>query len=504
MNSVGSPFVDPSVQFLDDDGVPLASGTITFYLAGTSLGTPVASFADITLSTPNNNPLTLNAAGRAVIYLSPVNAGNEAIAYDYVLKDSTGATVRTVTNVTVPAPSASPNLTSAVVGYGASTTLTISGGSVTPTKNRHMLSPEGGAADNLDTIVTSGLPDGAVLILGNTNGAAAITVRSGIGNITLSGAASCVLDSTEDRIYLVRQGSSWIEVARSSTVAATVNTAACDGRLTLTTGTPVTTSDVTAATTVYFTPYVGNTIALYDGSSAWTLYTFSQLSIAVPATTDTMYDVFAYVSAGVVTLEVTAWSSLTTRATALTRQDGVYVKSGATTRRYLGSFSTTAVSGQTEDSATKRYLWNYYHRVARKLLKQETTDTWTYNTATYRQANGSTANQVVTVIGVAEDAIDLTVRANLNAGTGAGPAYVAIGRDSTTTPDADGLGYASWPGVSGANTVGLIAFLKTFPAVGRTAWVWLERGTGSGTDTWYGDNGTATLYQSGLAGVVWG
>ena len=38
-------------------------------------------------------------------------------------------------------------------------------------------------------------------------------------------------------------------------------------RLTLTTATPVTTSDVTGATTLYLTPYSHNCIGLYDGTS---------------------------------------------------------------------------------------------------------------------------------------------------------------------------------------------------------------------------------------------
>src|SRR6185436_9706895 len=45
-----------------------------------------------------------------------------------------------------------------------------------------------------------------------------------------------------------------------------IRTDVCDGRLTLTSGTPVTTGDVTAATTLYFTPNGGNQIALYTGS----------------------------------------------------------------------------------------------------------------------------------------------------------------------------------------------------------------------------------------------
>jgi hypothetical protein len=53
------------------------------------------------------------------------------------------------------------------------------------------------------------------------------------------------------------------------------------GRLTLTTALPVTTADVTAATTVYFTPHYGNRIALYHGGSVWNTHVYAELSIGV-------------------------------------------------------------------------------------------------------------------------------------------------------------------------------------------------------------------------------
>lgn len=53
-----------------------------------------------------------------------------------------------------------------------------------------------------------------------------------------------------------------------------------NGRLTLETGVPISATDQTAKTTVYFTPYKGNQINLWDGS-AWTLYTFTETSLAL-------------------------------------------------------------------------------------------------------------------------------------------------------------------------------------------------------------------------------
>jgi len=113
-----------------------------------------------------------------------------------------------------------------------------------------------------------------------------------------------------------------------------------DLRLSLTSGTPVTTTDVTysAAQTLYATPYSGGLISLYDGSN-WQQYFTSEISLALGTLTNAVgYDVFCYANSGVPTLEFTAWTNSTTRATNLTRQNGILCKTGSLTRRYLGSF----------------------------------------------------------------------------------------------------------------------------------------------------------------------
>jgi len=174
-----------------------------------------------------------------------------------------------------------------------------------------------------------------------------------------------------------------------------------EGRLTLTSGTPVTTSDVTGASTIYFTPYKGNRISIYDGSR-WQWYEFTEKAVSVPATTTTPFDIFIYDNAGTLTLETTDWTNDTTRATALTLQDGVYVKSGATTRRYLSTSRTTGVSGETEDSLSARFLWNYYNRVNRGLRVTDS-NSHTYATSTYRYWNNDSSNKIEMVFGVLED-----------------------------------------------------------------------------------------------------
>ena len=270
------------------------------------------------------------------------------------------------------------------------------------------------------------------------------------------------------------------------------------GRLSLTTGTPVTTGDVTAATTLYWALYKGNTAQLYNGS-AWETFALAQLSIAVPATTSQMYDVFLDYNSGTPALSLTAWTNDTTRATALTTQNGVLVLTGTLGKRYLGSFRTTGVSGQTEDSVTKRYVWNYYHRIRRRLLREEGTASWPYTTATVRQANGATANQVETVIGVAEVLLDLRLNVTVANSTGGPNMSAGIGQGSTTT-------YAAgvWNDAGSTTSLPMIAELVAYPAVGYQFWSWNEWSEASGVTTWYGAQTNGSNTNSGLRGWIEG
>lgn len=176
----------------------------------------------------------------------------------------------------------------------------------------------------------------------------------------------------------------------------------CDGRLTLTTATPITTSDVTAATTLYFTPYNGDQIGLYDGSSAWTTITFAELSLDISGyTADKNYDIWVYNNSGTATMDSTVWTDNATRATALTTINGIYVKTGATTRRYVGTIRITTTTGQCEDSETKRYVWNMHNRSPRIIYKY-LSDAHTYNSSTKRPWNNSGTNKIDVVNGISD------------------------------------------------------------------------------------------------------
>lgn len=282
-------------------------------------------------------------------------------------------------------------------------------------------------------------------------------------------------------------------------VGGTVDYAACQGRLTLESGVPVSSSDQTGKTTLYFTPCHGNTCATYTGS-AWTALTFTEISLALGTlTSGKNYDVFVYSNAGTATLELSAaWATDSARTDALTTQDGVYVKSGATTRRYVGTIRTTATT-TTEDSAAKRFVWNLYNRTSRHMRVTESTDSWSYTTATWRQARASAANQLDYVVGLNEDAVTAIYRALVNNNAGFPVATpVGIGVNSITVNSAQMYGHSATTLTSGTE-----AFYTGMPGVGRNYLAALENGGASGTTTWFGDAGDATIWQAGIIATIW-
>jgi len=165
-------------QFLAANGAPLAGGFVFTYAAGTS--TPLATYTDSTGSTPNAQPIVLDAGGFANIWLS------SNIAYKFVVQNSASVTQWTVDNIlntvflgvspqkqiftttgtfTVPAGVTQAKVT--VVGAGGAgggSTAAITGG--------------GGASGSASIKWLSGLTTGSTL-----------NVTVGIGGTGVSGAA---------------------------------------------------------------------------------------------------------------------------------------------------------------------------------------------------------------------------------------------------------------------------------------------------------------------------
>jgi len=197
----------------------------------------------------------------------------------------------------------------------------------------------------------------------------------------------------------------------------------CQGRLTLVSGVPVPTSDVVGASTLFFTPFDGNRISLYDGKG-WHTYQFTETSMNLTGLTPGLpCDVFGYFSNGL-SLVLNEWTDPNTRAGNLTLQDGIYVMQDDPTRCFLGTICPTSAT-TTEDSDVRRFVANYFNRRDRRLRVTDD-PSHSYNSPVWRPYNNNLANRVEFVVSVEEDAIQGSMFCELNA-----QAYVGVNVDAT-------------------------------------------------------------------------
>lgn len=502
-----SPFGNQ--QFFDENGNPAVGWKLYTYLAGSS--TLATTYTTSIGNTAQTNPIVINSLGfptTGQVWLT------EGVSYKLQLTNAADVVKKTEDNISGVNDATTPGQDEWIASgltptFISATSFSLLGDQTTifQVGRRLKIATSGGTI--YSTITVSAFTTLTTITVVNDSG----VLDSGISSVSYS-ILSALHRSEPPLNVLVDQADpskklsftiSGLPTATTKTINATLPENICNGRLTLTTGLAITTADVTAAGSVYFTPFMGNKIATYNGNF-WNINTFTEKTLAVPATTSRIFDVF--IVDGTLALESLAWTDDTTRATALTTQDGILVKTGDTTRRYLGSFRTTAVANQTEDSVAKRHLWNYYNRVTRKMKVSEATANWTYTTATFRQARASTANQLDVLIGVSEDMINASAHSMAtNSTTAPVGAVTGIGVDSTTVNSADiylpgGYNPALTAPSRGARGE---AHYSGYPGVGRHFLAWLEYSDiVAGVTTWYSTQDGAGLSLSGIFGTTKG
>ena len=205
-----------------------------------------------------------------------------------------------------------------------------------------------------------------------------------------------------------------------------VDVSICQGRLTSHATQQV--SNSSGSEYLYWLPYTGNQIALYDGSE-WGIVTFSAIAYDVTGlSTDTVYDVFAYNNSGTVSLELVAWASKNPLSTSLAQQDGVYIKSGEPTRRYLGTIWTDADLPGLTTGDGRNGIWNYYNRLPVQMQFSDK-NSHTYTTEDWREWGGGTA-RLEFVSGVDDEGLFLAQwYAGVNFDSGDAPIKVGLGQN---------------------------------------------------------------------------
>jgi len=574
---------NPNIQFLDNSGVVLSGAFLFFYVTGTS--TKTNTYSDAALTTPNSNPITLDSAGRSAsdIFLDP------SITYKVVLAPSTDSDPPTAAIWTRdPVVDLAANVTASFQAYSGDPNGNVAGnaGSV----GGAGASVVWDIANNLLYIcTTTGTASTAVWTQQNADLSGALIASSTISPSSIganqndyaptgfSTAYTLRVTSSADYnitgiaggaagrlINLVNIGSNTLTLKdedTNSTAAnrfALPNDAALEagaslslyydgtssrwrlqgsmpfmpgfcpgGRLTLTTAVPVLTSDVTGATTVYYTPYLNNLALISDGNTLSAVM-FSELSQATTDATKSpaavganeVFDMFLWNDSG--TLRCTrgpAWSSATSRGTGagtteLDRLNGVRVNKvaitngpGALSGVYVGTIASDASSqlnmmllpsAAAGGSANRIDVWNMYNRIHTASVCRDSTDSWTYTTATIRAKNGNNSNRITFVQGLDEHCVDALNYTLMNT-SGSGTIVVhGIGLDSTTAFAGGSFPLSRSKGDNQGGAIGSTSHFSGLAGLGRHYLQSLEYSTASGTTTWYGDNGTPTLFQGGL------
>lgn len=279
------------------------------------------------------------------------------------------------------------------------------------------------------------------------------------------------------------------------------------GYLTLISGTPVIASDVSAGTAVYYTPFIGNLVPIWNGSQH-IIFSFSELTLTLSSnhTANNIYDIFITLDSGVpIIVTGPAWNTPTAGSgargsgagtTQLSRFGGLWVNTVAMTARngattysveanaatYVGSLFMDGTNGQASSHVTygqsrKRAVWNAYNRQPIALRAGDSTASWNYTTNTVRASNGDANNKVTVFCGLAEEHVFVEFTQNVEAATASDnrPA-VGIGKNSTSATSGF-YGSMATPNNSKTNA---IAKFYDLPFIGINAYQSLENGAPTG------------------------
>ena len=263
------------------------------------------------------------------------------------------------------------------------------------------------------------------------------------------------------------------------------------GRLTLVTGTPVMTSDVVGASTLYYTPYVGNSLPISNGTSL-SNGTFSELSldVATSASTGQIRDVYAInVSSAFVLCLSPVWGTTSSRGSggipAPTMLQGIWVNATAMNGTsgtgcetpstnytvaaqagiYLGTIYTAehpsptsalgltmqfkpAAAGGGSDNLIG--IWNAYNRVPIHSMSRDSTASWTDTSTSWRETDSSADNSIMWVDGLQQTAVGArcAVLGSSDSSPDVTALWIGVNLDSTSaTPNV----FSSFGSTSGPN-----------------------------------------------------
>lgn len=369
-------------------------------------------------------------------------------------------------------------------------------------------------------IVKATLASGDQLVYTHSDGWKAIN-SAGQVKSSASGGTSYTDEEAQDAVGTILADSATIDLTYSDAMpsisGAVINQMSePGGRLTLSSATPVMTSDVSNSTSIYYTPYKHDKVPLYDGSN-WSMTTFTEITNTTTDNTknpaavgaDSNYDLFVWSDSGTIRLgRGPAWTSATARGTGagtteLERINGIWVNKIAITNgpaaqrgTYVGTVRSDASStidwelGGTGAGGDAIFLnvWNTYNQKYVVAETKDSTDSWVYTTVSWRAANNSTLMRASFVVGLPNEFVSaifngIAVASNSWVGVCLDATNTHTGRTGTFQTTAFAMcssGAYDGPVSIGSHYISAVEL-------------------GGTTSTFYGDSGTPTIVQAGFS-----
>lgn len=477
---------DPGFRVTNTSGEPVSGAKCKFYNAGGLVARTV--YSDSGLSVSLGSTVTCNASGAPA---ASGGAGAQVLvytgttAYKVVITDSSDNTLFEFDNLSGALDTSSFDADTALPRAPVeikSTDYTVVDGDRGKVFN---VDSTGGDVDvTLPSAVTVG--DNWRVTFRHT-GTANSVILAAAGGQTVNGASSLTLSYQYESVTLVSDGANF-HVSEDAFVRYPAGTVTPQGRLTLTSGTPVITGDVSAASAVYYSPFTGNLVPLYSGTR-FVPYEFSELTLTLVSShvANAIYDVFAFLDGSTLRIGTgPAWSTATAGSgarglgpgtTQLSRVNGILVNTVQITARngtdtytvaaskatHLGSIFMDGTNGQVtcHVSAGQDRKWgvsNAFNRRPVSLIVTDTTASWNYGTNTVRQSNAATGNKATAFCCLQDTPVDAHFRQNATFAPNSDTrtALIAVGVDSTTTVSGH-TGRAAYQSSGGSVTGDMVA-----------------------------------------------
>lgn len=404
--------------FFDANGDPLAAGKVSFFIPSTT--TPKSTWQNSAQTISNTNPVNLDSAGCAVIYGSGV--------YRQLVKDVLG---NTIWDQQTADPGAS-GVSWGGPSSGTGNDIAINAGGFALIDGQ-MISWQATATNTGPMTIDPGIASGPLPLVKDTINGPNPMVG---GEVHAGNVASAVYSAADASFHLV--------APPFPTSGSTANIVGQPGgRLTLDVNNPVMAGNVTAVGTIYYAPFIGATIPIWNGG-LFAPYTFTQLQMNINPTdhpANKMFDLFV-IEDGTVERLCTgpAWTSDTVRSLSIGYQQGIQVNSAAMPCRwntgtawkniaqyegtFVGTVRTDTTAGVTSwtpdpntpagagpDQRAELYLWNNYNRVAVRALVVDATASYPSTTGTTTdEARNDPKNRVQWITGGLTDVIVLVYK----------------------------------------------------------------------------------------------